>query len=105
VIAILEALVGALLTAFRSRASLGVENLALRQQLAVLRRRRRRLDLRAIDGAFWVTLSRVWLRWADSLVIVKPATLIVCIDAASPGSGLGSRAPWDDPRWRPTWWL
>jgi putative transposase len=74
--AIVEALVGALLATFRSRASLVVENLALRQQLAVLRRRRRRPHLHAIDRAFWVTLSRVWSRWADSLAIVKPATVI-----------------------------
>ncbi len=74
--AILEALVGALLATFRSRASLVVENLALRQQLAVLRRRRRRPHLRAIDRAFWVTLSRVWSRWAESLAIVNPATVI-----------------------------
>jgi putative transposase len=67
--AIAEALVGALLATFRSRASLVVENLALRQQLAVLRRRRRRPHLRAIDRAFWVTLSRVWSRWADSLAM------------------------------------
>jgi hypothetical protein len=46
--AIVEALVGALLATFRSKASLVVENLALRQQLAVLRRRRRRPHLRAV---------------------------------------------------------
>ncbi len=74
--AIFAALVGALLATFRSRASLVVENLALRQQLAVLRRRRRRPHLRAIDRAFWVTHSCVWSRWADSLAIVKPTTVI-----------------------------
>src|SRR5580658_9767474 len=48
--------------------------------------------LRAIDRAFWVTLSRVSSRWTDSLAIVKPATASRSIDAASLGSGLGSRA-------------
>jgi hypothetical protein len=35
-----------------------------------------RPHLGAIDLAFWVTLSRVWSRWADSLAIVKPASTL-----------------------------
>src|SRR5580658_5497474 len=76
VITILEAVVGALLTAFRSRAGLVVENLALCQQLAVLRRRRPRPQLRPIDRAFWVMLSRTWSRWSEALAIVKPTMVI-----------------------------
>jgi hypothetical protein len=38
---VLDAIVGALLSAFRSRASLVAENLVLRQQLAVLKVGRR----------------------------------------------------------------
>jgi transposase InsO family protein len=75
VIALLEAVVGALGSAFRSRASLVAENLALRQQLAVMKVGRRP-RLRPIDRAFWVVVSRVWSRWADVLAIVKPATVI-----------------------------
>jgi transposase InsO family protein len=75
VLAILEAVVGALASAFRSRASLVAENLALRQQLAVLRIGRRP-RLRPIDRAFWVVLSRVWSRWHDVVAIVKPATVV-----------------------------
>ena len=58
------------------RASLVAENLALRQQLAALMRDGRRPRLRARDRAFWVFLSRVWSRWSDVLVFVKPATVI-----------------------------
>jgi len=76
VTSILEATVGACLATFRSRANLVAENLALRQQLAVLRRGGAQPRLRPIDRAFWVTLSRVWSRWADSLAIVRPATVI-----------------------------
>jgi putative transposase len=72
---VLFALVGALGSAFRSRASLVAENLALRQQLAVLRVGRRP-RLRRIDRAFWVALSRVWSRWQDVVAIVKPATVV-----------------------------
>jgi len=76
VFAIVSALLGALIDAFRPRASLVVEILLLRQQLAVLKRRRPRPPLRPIDRAFWVLVSRVWSRWADALAIVKPATVI-----------------------------
>lgn len=74
-IRLLQAIVGALGSAFRSRASLVAENLALRQQLAVLRAGRRP-RLRPIDRAFWVVFSRTWSRWVDVLAIVKPATVI-----------------------------
>jgi putative transposase len=73
---LLEAIVGALLAALRPRASLVAENLALRQQLAVLRRETSRPQLSPVDRAFWVVLSRIWSRWADALAIVKPATVI-----------------------------
>jgi putative transposase len=74
--ALLEAIVGAFFAAFRVRASLVAENLVLRQQLAILRRATPRPRLRPMDRAFWVLVSRMWSRWADSLAIVQPATVI-----------------------------
>jgi putative transposase len=76
VLAIVSALLGALIAALRPRASLVLEILVLRQQLAVLKRARPRPPLRPIDRAFWVVVSHVWSRWADALAIVKPATVI-----------------------------
>ena len=73
---LLAAIVGAAIGAFRPRAHLIAENLALRQQLAVLRRKRARSRLVPIDRAFWILLSRFWLRWSDALAIVKPETVI-----------------------------
>jgi putative transposase len=73
---LLAAFVSAFVAAFRFRASLVAENLALRQQLAVLRRAAPRPRLRPVDRAFWVVLSRAWSRWADTLVVVKPETVI-----------------------------
>jgi hypothetical protein len=32
--------------------------------------------VRKIDGAFWLVLSRLWSRWADVLVVVKPDTVV-----------------------------
>ncbi len=66
----------ALLTAVFSRASLVVENVALRQQLAVLNRRSPRPRPRRRDRAFWVVLRRLWSGWRDVLVIVQPASVI-----------------------------
>jgi putative transposase len=69
-------LLGALRSAFRTRAGLALENLALRQQLANLRRTSGRPRIRMADRAFWLALSRLWPRWADVLVIVKPDTVV-----------------------------
>jgi putative transposase len=66
----------ALRAGFRPRADLVIENLALRQQLAVLRRNAKRPRLRHLDRAFWLLLSRSWSRFADVLVIVKPDTIV-----------------------------
>ena len=48
----------------------------LRQQLANLRRTSGRPRLRKSDRAFWLVLSRLWSRWADVLVVVKPDTVV-----------------------------
>ena len=76
VVALLKAILGALFAAVRPRTSLVLENLALRQQLAVLRRATPRPRLRPMDRVFWVVLSRTWSRWTDALAIVKPATVV-----------------------------
>jgi hypothetical protein len=61
VFAIVKALIGALLAAMKPRACLVAENLALRQQLAIVRRTTPRPRLRPIDRAFWALLSRTWV--------------------------------------------
>ncbi|MFO0677044.1 MAG: hypothetical protein U0169_10935 [Polyangiaceae bacterium] len=75
-VAFLRALSGASIAALSPRASLVVENLALRQQLAVLRRVAPRQRSGPVDPAFRVVLSRAWSRWADTLVVVNPVTLV-----------------------------
>ena len=61
---------------FRSRADTALEILALRQQLAVLHRKQPRPRLHPADRFFWLTLRRVWSRWTDVLIIVKPITVV-----------------------------
>ena len=55
---------------------LAVENLALRQQLAVYNQSIKRPRLRPRDRLFWVWLSKFWSEWSSALVIVKPETVV-----------------------------
>src|SRR5438874_1608908 len=55
---------------------IGLEVLALRQQLAVLKRKHPRPHLGRIDRLFWVALSALWTRWSDALILVKPDTVV-----------------------------
>ena len=60
----------------RGRADTALEVLALRQQVAVLKRRRPRPPLSVLDRLFWTVLRETWARWKDVLVIVKPDTVV-----------------------------
>ena len=61
---------------FFGSAAVALENLALRHQLLVLQRSVDRPRLARWDRVFWVWLSRVWVSWRSSLVIVQPATVL-----------------------------
>ncbi len=58
------------------RAAAAVENLALRQQVAVFKQSVRRPKLRPRDRVFWVVLSCLWRNWRSALAIVQPETVI-----------------------------
>ena len=60
---------------FRTREQLLIENLALRQQVAALKKERPRPMLDDLDRAFWVALRAAWPGWATGLVIVDPDTV------------------------------
>ena len=55
---------------------LTAENLALRQQLVVLKRKHNRPKLKERDRLFWVVMSRAWPGWRDALLIVQPDTVV-----------------------------
>ena len=59
-----------------SRMELALENLALRQQVAALKRERPRPRLTDLDRLFWVALREGWRDWANALIIVKPETVV-----------------------------
>src|SRR6059036_4243528 len=61
---------------FGGHRQLALENLALRQQLAVYKRTTNRPRLQRSDRLLWVWLSRVWPAWRQALVIVAPATVL-----------------------------
>jgi len=61
---------------FKSKARLVAENLCLRQQLIVLKRRQARPRIRDVDRRFWVLTCRWLSEWSDSLIVVKPDTVI-----------------------------
>ena len=59
-----------------NRVELAAENVALRQQPAVLREKAKRPRLRNRDRIFWAILSRVWVNWRSALLIVQQETVV-----------------------------
>ena len=62
---------------FKIRKSLILENLMLRQQLNIYKRKNRRPKLKNIDRIILVWISRVFGKWKSVLVVAKASTLIV----------------------------
>jgi putative transposase len=56
--------------------AVALENLALRQQLAVLKRSGRRPQLRTRDRVFWILLAKAWRDWRKALIFVQPDTVV-----------------------------
>lgn len=69
-------LFGSFLRVFRSRRNLLLENLVLRQQLAVLKRKHPRPRLGFPDKLFWVLARRLWSDWKQTLIVVNPETVV-----------------------------
>ena len=76
----METLISALIvvfrTAFLTRASLALENAALRQQLTIHQRNQRHPRLQIRDRVFWILRRKLWSGWDRTLLIVKPETVI-----------------------------
>ena len=56
--------------------AVALENLALRQQLAVLTRTVKRPQLRTRDRLFWILLAKAWRDWRTALIVVQPDTVV-----------------------------
>ena len=61
---------------FKHRKSLMLENLMLRQQLNIYKRKNKRPKLENIDRIILVWISRVFSKWKSALVVAKASTLI-----------------------------
>jgi hypothetical protein len=72
----IKTLLSGLISTFRSRQALVLENLALCHQLEVLQRNSNRPALKWRDRAFWDILASMWPEWGKALYIVKPDTVI-----------------------------
>src|SRR5215470_841468 len=72
---------------FRRRQSLLLENLALRQQLVMLKRRHLRPSLGLLDKLFWVIARRAWSGCKQALLVVTPETVVRWHRAGSPEAG------------------
>jgi putative transposase len=66
----------ALIARLRCPIALSLENVALRQQLAVCLRERPRRRLKLRDRVFWLVLRRFWRDWRSALVIVQSDTVV-----------------------------
>ena len=76
-VTVLSALLSLLSFRFRGRASLELELIALRHQVTVLRRLRPgRPRLFSTDRLLWVWLYRIWPQVLNTMVLVKPATVV-----------------------------
>ena len=69
-------LIGLLRRAVRRRRDLLIENLVLRQQLAVYARQPRRARFRNEDRLFWSVVARTWSPWRTRLRLVQPDTVV-----------------------------
>jgi len=61
---------------FKSKEDLVLENLALRHQLSVYLTKRPKPSLTDADRSFWVALKQTYLNWIDTLIMVKPETVV-----------------------------
>ena len=73
---LLSSLVVFLIRIFGSRRDLLLENLALRQQLVVMKQRYPRPQVSTSDKLFWVILRRLWPEWMHALILVQPETVV-----------------------------
>ena len=73
---ILLPLLATLAGLLRNRAVLHLEILALRQQLAMVTRKDRKLRFRRRERLFWVWLYRIWPGCLETLAVFKADTLV-----------------------------
>jgi hypothetical protein len=64
-----------LILIFSGHKHVALENIALRHQLAVFTRKKKRPRLRNRDRWFWIALKNLWKDWRTALEFVRPETV------------------------------
>ncbi|MCP5007120.1 MAG: helix-turn-helix domain-containing protein [Planctomycetes bacterium] len=65
-----------ILEKFNLIVNLTAKNLALHQQLIVLNRSIKRPQIKTKDRLFWIILYLFWNNWQESLIVLKPETVV-----------------------------
>jgi hypothetical protein len=65
-----------LILVFSGHKQVALENIALRHQLAVFTREKKRPRLRDGDRLFWIALKKFYKDWRAALAFVQPETVI-----------------------------
>jgi len=80
------------------RHHLALEAVALRQQLAVYKRKQSHPKLRCSDRLFWVLLRQIWKNWPQALQILSSPG--IGPDTACSGDGAHARSESEGRRYR-----
>src|SRR5215467_12263760 len=64
-----------LILVFSGHKQVALENITLRNQLAVFTHEKKRPRLRNRDRLFWIALKKLWKDWRAALVFVQPETV------------------------------
>src|ERR1035437_3990408 len=75
-LAILLGLFRFILLFARGHEAVVLENLALRQQLAIYKRKKPRPRRIRWDRWFWIALATIWKDWRGALWVVQPDTIV-----------------------------
>jgi hypothetical protein len=76
IFALIRSVLGTFVSAFKGRRALALENLALRQQVALVKRSVKRLRVTRIDRIFWIAFARYVDHWRSMLHVLHPDTVV-----------------------------
>lgn len=76
IFALIRAIVASLFSSLKWQRELTLENLALRQQVVMLKRTVKRARPNRTDRLFWIAFSRFVANWRDSVIAIHPDTVV-----------------------------
>ncbi len=82
---------------FEDRQRLALENVALRHQLAVLKRSVKRAKIHDSDRMFWILMKRMLAEWRDAAHFVRPDTVRLSAGTGRASAITGSASPGRSP--------